>query len=313
LRGEIKEWLTQDCKTRHDPDTALKTALDLLQQGEAAAQRRGTTMIGVGVGVSSPVYKIGHARSIHPAIHPQWQGVKLSDILEEHLSIPVFMENDANLGALAELWWQKEHKTQNLVYLKIATGLGAGIVVNGKIMPGAHGLAGEFGHTLTKTINNQDVLPHILNTKIGFEFLLQGLELQLSADDPARLTRGDLLRRAFSSAQPRGRQILNYLVDQLTPAIVNLLVLVDPELVVLGGEFPYLGHHILDRLKQMVNHHVIWPELQNIPLMLSGFGEQQTAIGGATLVLDHALADISLFREAKGRPVEVRSYASKLP
>src|SRR5437764_7813321 len=111
---------------------------------EVAVER--TSVLGVGMGVPGPVDR-AHGTAGSATILPGWVGLRIAAEMEQRLEIPVQIENDANLGALAELTWGAGRDCSNFAYIKAATGIGAGIVINGRLLRGATGTAGEIGHT----------------------------------------------------------------------------------------------------------------------------------------------------------------------
>ena len=307
LRGEVKEWISRDCRTREKPLETIGLSLDMLREASLLARRRGRKLLGLGVGVSSPILKIGQERTIHPAIHPKWSGLVLSEILRQHTSLPVFVDNDANLGALAEYWWREPAAPENLIYLKVATGVGAGLIVDGELIRGSHGIAGELGHTLFDNRPETATVERNLNRHIGFDFLLQGQPIAFDGSFPDAITRGGIVKRLIES--PAGQTELKArILDHLIPAMINLILTLDPDMIIIGGEFPRLGEELLEEIRALVAKQLIWPELQHIPIEYCRSSDQQTSIGAATLVLDHVLNDLSLFKDAKSRRLKIRSF-----
>ena len=142
--GELLEkW---EIKTRTEengkailPDVAETILKKMEEKGIAKAD-----VIGVGVGVPGPVVK---EREVQVAVNLHWGRTMLADVLEELLGqIPVKVGNDANVAALGEMWKGGGEGTQNLIMATLGTGVGGGIIVDGKIVTGAHGAGGEIGH-----------------------------------------------------------------------------------------------------------------------------------------------------------------------
>lgn len=310
LRGQEIEWLSVPAQTRDFPERAIQLAMDLLKEGIALARRRSRKVIGLGIGLTSPIYSSDDSQSMHPAIHPKWAGFALSRVLKEHVSIPIFVENDANLGALAELWWTERQNRKHLVYLKVASGLGAGVIIDGKIYAGAHGLAGELGHTFLgrHTLGHSPTTEN-LNAKIGINHVLAELQIKMNEQHPRILHRGSLLREAWETGDAATREVVRNFIDQLSLAIANAMVSFDPELVIVGGIVPDLGEELLQMLRAEIPQHIVWPELRSVALECSRFGEKQTALGAATLVLEKMLEDFELFCEAREQRVRLKEFS----
>lgn len=290
LRGQEVKWLSVPVDTREQPEEAIEVGIELAQMGIAAAHQHGKKIMGLGVGISSPVYRQnpGCALSLHPSIHPRWAGFQLGKILAQKIDLPLLIENDANLGALAEYWWTLKREAGHLLYLKVASGLGAGMIVDGRIFTGAHGLAGELGHAFmgersplrTPTEDN-------VNQLLGVQHVLNRLGGRAKEAAHSSLERGLILRRAYEAGDEGGH--VRRFIHQLSLAIVNAMVSFDPEQVFIGGVAPDLGEDLFEMLRREVRQQLVWPELRNVPLRCGRFGEKQSALGAATLVLDKML------------------------
>ncbi len=256
LRGEEIAWWEDPVATAEDPLATLEVILAQVNRASLVAQERRSSILGLGLGLPSPVFSQWGAESLHPTIFPQWKGFQLQKALQEELRLPVWVGNDANLGALAELWWHAEQPLQHLVYLQLGDGLGAGIVLGGKIFSGSHGLAGEIGHARLSSEASRSLSALSFN-----ELLKQDSSRELSADT------------------------LTILSSAIAQAILNW----DPQMLVLGGSWAQWDTDRIESLQKAVRAHLVWPELQGIPIQTSLFGERQTALGAATLVLEKFL------------------------
>jgi hypothetical protein len=126
------------------PTEVLDRAAGLVDEALRASGATRADVTGVGVGIPAPITRLGHIGS--PALLPAWADLSPVDELGSRLDLPVRLENDANLGALAEYVWGAGRGCADLVYVKLATGIGAGIVLDGRLYRGASGTAGELGH-----------------------------------------------------------------------------------------------------------------------------------------------------------------------
>jgi predicted NBD/HSP70 family sugar kinase len=304
------EWVSGPAQTHEFPEQTIQGAMELLKEGLQLARKSGRKVIGLGIGVPSPIYQGGEAASMHPAIYPRWAGFALNKTLKDHVSIPVFIENDANLGALAELWWTERQTRQHLIYMKVASGIGAGVIINSKIFGGAHGLAGELGHTFLRPRRSESLpTQENLNSHVGVNAVLQELGLKVQAKNGRMQHRGTLLREAYETGDAKTREVVRSYIQQLALTIVNAMVSFDPELVIVGGIVPDLGDELLSLLRGEIPRHLVWPELRGVQIECSRFGEKQTALGAATLVLDKMLEDFELFCEARERRVRLKEFS----
>ncbi|MEP9364450.1 ROK family transcriptional regulator [Nocardioides sp. CN2-186] len=127
-----------------DGADAIERAADLVRRGVRAAGLRADALHAVGVCVPAPLDR--RSARVRAGILPGWRDLSPGDELHRRLEVPVFADNDANLGALAELHHGAARGALDLVYVKVASGLGAGIVLGGRLHRGTTGIAGELGH-----------------------------------------------------------------------------------------------------------------------------------------------------------------------
>src|SRR2546421_5430559 len=137
---------------RHDLDVnreaarALDVAAGMLAEILEEVGLERTSVLGVGMGIPGPVDR-AHGTADSATVLPGWIGLSIAAEMEQRLGAPVRVRHDANLGALAELTWGAGRDCSNFAYIKAATGIGAGIVIDGRLLRGATGTAGEIGHT----------------------------------------------------------------------------------------------------------------------------------------------------------------------
>jgi glucokinase len=135
---------------RDGPGSALRTLVELIAKTRAVAEKQGHTISGIGIGVPGPV-DVDAGRIGDPVIHvPELAGRPLAGELTERYGVPVFVDNDVNALALGEWMFGAGRGKRSLVVLAAGTGIGAGIVLDGRIVRGATGFAGELGHVPVK-------------------------------------------------------------------------------------------------------------------------------------------------------------------
>ena len=138
-----EEW--REMPDDYDATTGIDSAADMVELVLSAAGADRDRVLGVGMGLPGPVHRSGVVGS--SAILPGWAGTHAAERMSDRLGMEVWLRNDANLGALAEATWGAGRGASGIVYLKLATGIGAGIVIDGRLFGGAGGTAGEIGHT----------------------------------------------------------------------------------------------------------------------------------------------------------------------
>jgi predicted NBD/HSP70 family sugar kinase len=235
------------------------------------------------MGLPGPVHRTGVVGS--SAILPGWAGTHAAERMRERLEFGVWLGNDANLGALAEATWGAGRDASTLVYVKLATGIGAGIVIDGRLFGGAGGTAGEIGHTsLDETgdicrCGSRGCLETYASGAAIAALLSRSLGEPLGPDDVlSRAIAGDPgCRRALADA---GRHI--------GAAVADLCNLVNPERIVVGGSMAGAGDLLLDPLTEAVRMRAIPSAADDVEIVVGDLGERAELLGAVALVLNEA-------------------------
>ena len=281
--------------TDEPAETGLQAAAEMVDQvlGEAGVSR--SEVIGVGLGLPGPIdFRSGRVGS--SSILPGWVGVQAAEALGGRLELPVRVDNDANLGALAELNWGAAAGRREAAYLKVSTGIGAGLILGGDLFHGANGMAGELGHTIIHELG-----PVCRCGKRGCLETLAGAEALVALLRPTHgpdLTTQGLLRAA-AAGDSAARRVLADAGRHIGTAVATLCDLLNPELIVVGGELSAAGDVLLDPMREQVYRHAIPAtarELQIVPGML---GPRAELLGALALVL--ATDDASQSRAGRSR------------
>jgi len=268
-----------------DVDHRATEALDMSARmvdevlGEAGVRR--ADVMGAGIGIPGPVDRArGTVGS--STILPGWTGLRIAAEMEARLGLPVEIENDANLGTLAELTWGAGRGCTNFAYIKAATGVGAGIVIDGRLLRGASGTAGEIGHTTLdesgalcycgnrgclETVASGPAIIHLVGDRDGVRLTLGGV-IELAAQGDVRC------RRALSDA---GRQI--------GIAIAGLCNLINPERVVVGGPLSRAGDLVLDPIRGSIRRYAVQAAAERVEVVPAVFVERAELLGSLALAL----------------------------
>lgn len=265
-----------------DPDGTMRCVhehiADLLRQANLGADDLG------GIGIGAPCPLPGPDR-LDPNILPLWEGRQPGAALIEAYGVPVLMENDANLGALAELWWGAGAGVGDFSYIKVATGVGAGHIIAGRVYRGAGGIAGEIGHTAIDSSGPlcRCGLHGCLEAMVGRE----RLERMGGCDLPT------LLERAHSGDEA-ALHVVGRAGEHLGVAVANLLNLLNPARVILGGTVTGAGDRMLQSIRETVSQRALFTTVEHSRVVFSQLGHDAVALGASTLVLEAALRDHSL-------------------
>ena len=234
--------------TDHAAEEGLDAAADLVVELLAEAGIDSGQVIGAGMGLPGPIRQedgvVGSG-----AILPGWVGVPAVAAMRSRLEVPILVDNDANLGALAEAAFGAARDASDMIYLKVASGIGAGLILNGRLYRGSAGLAGELGHLLVDPegmvcrCGNRGCLETLAATGALVELLRRSHGEDVTVARMLDLARaGDLgCRRVIADA---GRAI-----GQAVSMLLNVL---NPEVVVVGGDLASAGDLLLDGVRESI-------------------------------------------------------------
>ncbi len=300
LRGAVLSWRYRPFPVRDDPEGARSLTETFCRECLDEGARAGQPLVGIGIAVSCPVDPADPDR-LSDVVMPAWKGRLGLEPMAARLGVPLLVDNDANLGALAEYWWGKGAGTDNLAYIKVATGIGSGHVIGGEIYRGATGVAGEIGHMAIDPQGKRCMcgLRGCLVTLVGGE-ALEDRARELLPDYPdSALTGRDFTMRDIEDAALAGDPLALQVTDEagrhLGTALAGLLNLMNPAVVVLGGDMTRLGDILLDPLRERVLKRTLVSSVAAARILISDLGERTIAVGAATQVLKAALTDSRYF------------------
>ncbi|MFP5364118.1 MAG: ROK family transcriptional regulator [Thermoleophilia bacterium] len=266
-----------------DVDRSAVQALDLAVQladeviEDAAVSR--DLILGVGVGLSGPIDVA--AGTVHAGkILPGWAGVRPVDELAARLGLDVYLDNDANLGALAEVTLGAGVGASDAIYIMVSGGVGAGLILGGELYRGTGGTAGELGHVLVDETGpicrcgNRGCLEMMAGGRAIVELLRPGHGEELTIEQVVALVeQGDTgARRAIADA---GR-----VLGRSVAAIVNAF---NPELVIVGGALSGAGDVLLDPLREAVHRYAIPSAAEDVRITRGVLGDRAEVLGALEL------------------------------
>jgi predicted NBD/HSP70 family sugar kinase len=265
----------------HDARAVMRLASQLVDQTVLMAGVRRERLAGAGVGLAGPI-DLATGR-IHPSsIAPSWQFVDPRKEFEDLLKLPVYIDNDANLGALAEMMWGAGRGVSEAAYVKVDTGVGVGLVVQGRIHRGAGGTAGEIGHSTIDEdgpvcrCGNRGCLEGFVGSRALVESLRTRYRADLTIEDVLRLARdGDVgCRRVLADA---GRL--------LGVQVANLCNLLNPRRVIIAGRVASAGEILLEPLRTSFARRALPHAVETVEVVPAELGDRATALGAAALAM----------------------------
>ena len=241
----------------------------------------------VGVGLGSPGVidpATGSLAGATPHLH-FWDAFPLRDRLCQRLGVPVAVDNDANLAALAEHRLGAARGARISITVTVGTGIGAGIVVEGRLLHGARGGAGEIGHLPLGRggVACRCGVPDCVEPDAsGSGLARQARELGLSPPDAAAVF------AAAEAGDARGQAAVETMADRLGAALGAAVSLIDPDVVVLGGGVAQAGEALLEPLRAAVSRYTLATHRRGLRVVAAALGERAGVIGAGLLAWDAA-------------------------
>ena len=245
---------------------------------------------GMGVGFPGPL-NAETGTIFNPPNLNGWDNVPLKDILEKELKVTVAIENDANAAALGEWWKGAGSGTSSLFCITLGTGVGGGIILDGKVWHGASSIAGEIGHT---TVIRDGIKCTCGNTGCLEAYACSGGILKRVND--ALLEEGDNDKfqpltnlKEIDKMLIQGNEVVLKIIKEtgviLGIAIANLVNLLNPEMVVLFGGVTNLGVNLMEPLKEEVVKRAFKKATEPLRIELSRLGDNSGILGAAKNIL----------------------------
>jgi predicted NBD/HSP70 family sugar kinase len=283
--SDLSRSVLAEASAPHDVDHDAQGALDLAAEltakvlGEAGLKK--DRLLGVGVALAGP---IDHDKgALHPSdVLPGWADVDAAKELESRLDTLAYVDNDANLGALAEVTLGAGRNARFAAYVSISSGIGAGIIVDGRPYHGHRGTAGEIGHVVVDPqgpicrCGNRGCLETLASGPALLKLVQESRGDELSVREMIELARdGDAgCRRAIADA--------GQVVGRVVAGLVNLF---SPEMVVVGGDLGEAGDLLLDPLREAVRRNALPAAAEDLKVVAGELGERANLLGALALVL----------------------------
>lgn len=252
-------------------------------------------VIGVGLGVPGPI-DVESGTLGSTAILPGWTGINPSEELSARLGVPVYVDNDANLGALGEMVWGAGRGAKDLAYIKVASGVGAGLVIDGQIYRGPGGTAGEIGHiTLDESgpvcrCGNRGCLETFAAARYVLPLLQPSYGGDLTMERVVQLAR---------EGDPGCRRVVADVGRHIGSGVANLCNLLNPSRVVLGGDLAEAGELVLGPIRESVSRYAIPSAARQLAVAPGALGGRAEVLGALALVLSE-MGDSTLLHGGDG-------------
>ena len=282
-----------------DESLVVDKIINLVKQAIKKSRVKFEKIVGMGIGATGLVdTKEG---IIKQAVNLNWKNVPLKDLIENKFSeIPIYIDNIANVAALGEKWAGAGKKAKNLIYIRIGTGIGAGIILNGAIYEGSNGNAGEIGHVTVEPngpkcrCGNRGCLEALASgSAIGKRAIIEILGGRDSLIK--KLTNGSIeeitakiVAEAAKMGDKLALEIWEETAEYLGIAIANLINMYNPEIVVIGGGVARAGELLFEPIRRTVKKRALPGPGKIAKIVPSKLGDDVSIIGAASLALERA-------------------------
>jgi glucokinase-like ROK family protein len=315
LGGNILDFLREPIEVAQGPDVVLGRVRELFDQlRERADDASYAPLWGIGIGVPGPV-EFSTGRPVSPPIMPGWDQFPIRTYFADY-KVPIWVDNDANLMALGEVTAGIARGHEALIYVKIGTGIGAGLIVKGRLHRGAEGCAGDVGHI--QITDDPTVICRCGNVGC-LEALAGGAAIARMAEAAAREGTSAILASAMADkgyltaadvgwAATHGDQTsvemvgrAGRLVGGMLATLVNIM---NPSLIVIGGGVSLVGDLLLASIRQSVYGRSLPLATRSLTIQRSSLGPRGGVTGAAALVADQLFSPSLLGAWlAQGQPV----------
>lgn len=232
---------------------------------------------------------------LNPPNLPCWRNFALADSVQKVYPVPVKVDNDANAAALAEARWGSARGYKNVFYATIGTGIGTGIVFDGEIFHGRTGAAGEGGHNsidyrgpvcgcgkpgCIEALASGNAIARRARERISAGSWSSMLEI---AGGNVDAIRGETVGKAFLAGDPFTKELILETIEMLSVWLANMIDLLDPEVIVIGGGAATLYQPFYERLRERIPQLAVNPRSIEVPVLSAHYGADSGIAGGAAL------------------------------
>jgi predicted NBD/HSP70 family sugar kinase len=269
--------LAKDHRADNELDKATRLIADMLESVDATMDE----ILAVGIAIPAPVDTESGEIS-RSGLMRGWDGISIADLMHRRIKRPVFVDNEANLGALAESRLGAARGRDNAVYLRVGQGIGAGLILNGTVFRGFSNSAGEFGHM---TIDEGGRLCRCgnrgcLEAIAGGPAILEGL---LDSTGPLKLT--DVIVRA-TAGDPHCIRAIADAGRHIGIAAANVCNLLAPERIVVGGELARAGELLIGPMRHSLERSVVMSTDKVADIVQGQLGDRAELTGALLYAVD---------------------------
>lgn len=287
--GELLEKWEIKTRTENHGEAILPDVAESLQNKMQEKNIRKSEVDGIGIGIPAPVMEDG---VVQKTANLGWGYKEVTREMKELTGLPVAAGNDANMAALGEMWLGAGKGQKNMIMVTLGTGVGGGIIVNGKPLTGSHGAGGEIGHfcvneeeTETCGCGNTGCLEQYASATGISRLARRRLERD---DSPSSLRGSEISAKAVFDALKEGDAVAKEIVEEfgsyLGHALAAIAVITDPSVIVIGGGVSKAGEILLEYVEKYFHEKAFFAN-QDTRFVLAQLGNDAGICGAAKLML----------------------------
>jgi len=254
----------------------------------------------IGIGAPGPIDSTDGVVSTPPNL-PGWVDVPLGRIVEERVGVPTVLANDANLAALGEFTYGAGRNVRHLVYITVSTGVGGGAIIDGELVEGYRGAAGEVGHTIVEldgpvcSCGKRGHLEALVSgTAIGRQARAavaagrQSVIPALAEGNPNGVTARIATQAAFQGDE-LALELFERAGSTLGRSVVNVIHILNPEMVAIGGGVSTAGEFLLGPMREVVMEELMPVFKEDLQLVVASLGRDVGLYGAVALAVRNAV------------------------
>ena len=292
------------------PDLCLRELADIIRRFVSEHEVHWDQIVGLGLGIPGPI-DVNLKTLVVPPRMPGWNGVDIQTILGRELGLPVYVGNDANMGALGESRYGAGRGLSELAYVKIGTGIGCGLVVQGEVYQGSRGTAGELGHvTIDENgprcdCGNLGCLEAMAGARSIVEDAAEGISLRHQVGGSAgpaaqaTLAAGSDVADVVSAAHrgdPASMAAIARAGDLIGIALASLVNLFNPSVILVDGSVAHAGDLLLEPIRRAIGSRSLRVASSHTQILPCELGDNAIALGAVATVINVAFGSPRLFQ-----------------
>jgi glucokinase len=292
IDGKVDVRIKMETRPHEGHQAIIERLAQLVKQIMTSSEKK---VSGVGIGAPGQVSKTG---VVLYAPNLKWKGVRLKSRLKSLLRCPVKIGNDVTCATLAELKFGVGRSLKNFISIFVGTGIGGGVVVDGKVVFGATNVAGEIGHMIIDqngpkcTCGKRGCWEAIVSGPRIIEITKERVK-ERKDSKIYELVSGNLdlinvsiLYNAFCIRDPLALDLINLFGDYLAVGVANLVNILNPEAVVFGGGVIEACPTLLNRVRDSLSYYAVQTSVEGVQILKTGLGSDCGIIGAGLLLME---------------------------